>query len=216
MSQGVDPRALVLVALLSATCGPASEAGSAARATYDVSPDDPWRGPELAEFALVDQNGDRFTRADLLGGPAVLDFVFTTCTGPCPAMGAGMAELQRALEASDDAPQAEAGSVRLVSISVDPERDTPEVLASYAEALGADPERWRFLTGDETEIVALASSVYLRPVRAPEGEARLGEQVTHATKFVVVGPDGYVRGFYDGQSPEGRRGALERALALVP
>lgn len=173
-----------------------------------MAPDDDFAGPPLADFELVDQTGARVTRADLLGRPLIVDFVFTTCSGPCPAMSAGMAELQQALGEA---------RVTLVSVSVDPERDTPEALAGYAEALGAEPERWRFLTGDEDQIVALATSVHLGVARADpaRGEVRLGEQVTHSTKFVVVDGEGVVRGYYDGQSAEGRRAAVARALYLA-
>ena len=173
-----------------------------------MAPDDDFAGPTLADFELVDQTGARVTRADLLGRPLIVDFVFTTCSGPCPAMSAGMAELQQAL---GDA------RVTLVSVSVDPERDTPEALAGYAEALGAVPGRWRFLTGDEDQIVTLATSLHLGVARAnpAQGEVRLGEQVTHSTKFVVLDAEGVVRGYYDGQSAEGRRAAVARALYLA-
>lgn len=193
--------------LCAAGCGHSSEA-STPRSTYAVAPDDDFAGPRLADFELVDQTGARVTRADLLGRPLIVDFVFTTCSGPCPAMSAGMAELQQAL---GDA------RVRLVSVSVDPARDTPEALAGYAEALGAEPG-WRFLTGDEDQIVTLATSLHLGVARATpsaSGEVRLGEQVTHSTKFVVLDAEGVVRGYYDGQSADGRRAAVARALYLA-
>jgi protein SCO1/2 len=135
-----------------------------------------------------------------------MDFVFTTCTGPCPAMSAGMAELQDDLVGKP---------LRLVSVSVDPGHDTPEVLAAYAQAFDADPEQWLFLTGAEEQVVQLAASIHMTPVRAPEGQARPGEQVTHSTKLVVVDGQGLVRGYYDGTSAAGRRGAAERALHLA-
>jgi cytochrome oxidase Cu insertion factor (SCO1/SenC/PrrC family) len=174
-----------------------------------VAPDDDFAGPTLADFELIDQTGARVTRADLSGRPLIVDFVFTTCSGPCPAMSAGMAELQQALGAAP---------VTLVSVSVDPARDTPEALAGYAEALGAEPGRWRFLTGDEDQIVTLATSLHLGVARATppaSGEVRLGEQVTHSTKFVVLDAEGVVRGYYDGQSADGRRAAVARALYLA-
>ena len=170
-----------------------------------MPPADPWSGPALADFALIERSGREVTRADLLGRPVILDFIFTTCTGPCPSMSAGLAQLQETLAGKP---------VRLLSVSVDPELDTPEVLSAYADDLGADPEQWWFLTGAEDQIVQLATSVYMTPQRAADGEARLGEQVTHSTKFVVLDGDGVVRGFYDGQTAEGRQGAAERALHL--
>jgi protein SCO1/2 len=117
-----------------------------------------------------------------------------------------MAELETALAGTP---------VRLVSVSVDPGHDTPEVLAAYARSLGADAEQWLFLTGAEEEVVGLATSIYMSAARAPEGQARPGEQVAHSTKLVVVDGQGLVRGYYEGTTEAGRRGAAERALHLA-
>lgn len=160
----------------------------------------------MADFTLTERSGRTLTRADLRGRPFVMDFVFTTCTGPCPALSAGMAELQEAVAGTP---------VRLVTVSVDPGHDSPEVLTAYAQAFGADPEQWLFLTGAEDQVAAIAASVQLALARAPEGQARLGEQVVHSTKLIVVDGQGLVRGYYDGTSDEGRRGAAERALHLA-
>jgi cytochrome oxidase Cu insertion factor (SCO1/SenC/PrrC family) len=171
-----------------------------------VAPDHAWAGPELADFSLVKSDGSAVTRADLAGRPCVFDFVFSTCTGPCPAMSASMRQLADELAGAP---------VRLVSISVDPERDTPEVLAEYAATLGADPEQWWFLTGEADEILSLARSVSLAVDPVPAAEAQLGMQVTHSTKFVVVDGEGLVRGYYDGTSDDGRAAAAARARHLA-
>lgn len=198
--------ALALVAgAASFSCDRASEA-AAYPTSLAVAADDPFVGPELADFSLLGTDGRAVTRADLAGRPCVLDFVFSTCTGPCPAMSAAMGELAAELAGTP---------VRLVSISVDPERDTPEVLAAYAEGLGADPEQWWFLTGEAAEISALARSVAVAVDPVADPEAPLGMQVSHSTKFIVVDAEGRVRGYYDGKSDEGRAGAAARARHLA-
>jgi len=183
-----------------------SSSAAAHPTSLAVPADHPWVGPELSEFTLVDSRGNDVTRADLAGRPFILDFVFTTCAGPCPAMSARMRGMQDQLEGSD---------VGLVSVSVDPERDDPEALTAYAEALEADPQRWRFLTGEKDQIRALARSMQVSAEPDPTPDAELGFQVTHSTKFVVVDGEGRVRGYYDGASEEGRAGAVARARHLA-
>jgi len=98
-------------------------------------------------FALVDQAGRRVTREDLLGHVSVVDFMYTDCTDVCEMTSGRLASLLRELGG--------AGDLRVVSISVDPEHDTPAVLAAYAQRHGADP-RWRLLTGPRLDIACLA------------------------------------------------------------
>src|SRR5947209_12094926 len=93
----------------------------------------------LPNFSLIDQNGSRVTLHDLAGKVWVADFIFTNCGGTCPLMTEKMLKLQEAL--SPDS--------HLVSFTVDPTRDTPRVLAAYAEEHSADRDRWLFLTGDK-------------------------------------------------------------------
>lgn len=197
---GVGAFALT-AALLGAACGP-TNAGESPR--IDAEADGDFVGPTLADFAMTASDGREVTLASLAGAPFVLDFVFTTCSGPCPRMTDGMAELQGDLA---DTP------VRLVSVSVDPETDTLERLSAYAEARHADPERWHFLRGDEAQVEALAASVSLAVQRDPEAD--LGMQVSHATRFLVVDGAGRVRGYYDGLTPEGRAAAVARARWLA-
>jgi len=83
-------------------------------------------------FQLIDQNNQPFGSAQLLGKIWIADFIYTTCPGPCPMISTRMSEMQKPLEKTD---------VQLVSFSVDPEKDTPEVLRSYAEKLHARDER---------------------------------------------------------------------------
>jgi cytochrome oxidase Cu insertion factor (SCO1/SenC/PrrC family) len=102
----------------------------------------------LPDFALTDQRGRPVHRADLQGNVWVASFMYTGCADECPVMTAEMARLQSDLAAIPD--------VRLVSISVDPDRDTPAILSQYAARFDADPDRWLFLTGDKRAIFRLA------------------------------------------------------------
>jgi cytochrome oxidase Cu insertion factor (SCO1/SenC/PrrC family) len=101
----------------------------------------------VPEFTLRERNGKLVTKADLLGKVWVADFIFTRCVDECPLVSQRMARLQAAFATQID--------FRLVSITVDPEHDTPEVLAQYAAHFGAEAQRWLFLTGDKTAIYRL-------------------------------------------------------------
>jgi cytochrome oxidase Cu insertion factor (SCO1/SenC/PrrC family) len=102
----------------------------------------------IPDFALTDQRGRLVRRSDLDGNVWIASFIFTNCPDECPLMTAEMARLQSDL--------AYMNALRLVSISVDPDRDTPAVLSQYAERFNADPGRWVFLTGDKRAIYRLA------------------------------------------------------------
>jgi protein SCO1/2 len=102
----------------------------------------------VPDFALIDQNGHPVGKSDLDGKVWIASFLFTNCPDECPLLTAEMARLQ-----SDTAHIAD---LRLVSISVDPDRDTPAVLSQYAERFNANPGRWLFLTGDKRAIYRLA------------------------------------------------------------
>lgn len=198
-----------LALLVPAGCDrPPAVHGGGPAVRRDAAAEDAVAFGELADFRLVDQDGRAVTRADLLGRPFALACIFTTCTGPCPALGATMARLQRELGDTD---------VRLVSLSVDPEIDTPEVLAEYARGLGAEPERWTFLTGAGDEIDRLVvKSFYLPLARgAPSAETPLGIHVTHSTELVAVDRAGRIRGYYGVREPAGAAALLARLRFLA-
>ncbi len=143
---------------------------------------------EVPEFTLVNQFHNEITRYDFRGYYWVVNFIFTNCGGTCPVMTFQMRELQNDIPA--DLP------VKFVSITVDPERDTPDVLREYAEEAGADQERWMFLTGNKEKIYALAREGFLLGVEAEGGT--LQEPIMHSQRFVLVDPQGMIRGYYDG------------------
>jgi len=137
-------------------------------------------------FSLINQDHEPVTEQSFRGQPWVAAFIFTQCAGPCPMMSAKMATLQERI------PDA---SIKLVSISVDPERDTPDVLKQYASKLKADTTRWFFLTGDRPAILQLSAGLKLTMPDAPD-------PLLHSTRFVLIDDKGDVRGTYDGTSEE--------------
>lgn len=179
-----------LVVLVSCARDPVAASGGG----FDpaVPADSPTAFSEVASFDLVERSGSRITRDDLLGRPWVASFVFTRCTGPCPRVVGTLRRLQTRLESTTS---------RIVTFSVDPGWDTPAVLRAYADGLGADRDRWLFLTGDEAEVFDLIQKSFLSAVeRAPEGQAPIGQHVSHRTQIVAVDKKGRVRGFYAGES----------------
>ena len=120
----------------------------------------------LPDFSLIERNGRRVTLADLRGKVWIGNFIYTHCTDTCPLQSARMARLQGDLRAEPD--------VRLVSITVDPERDTPKVLVEYAARFGADPGRWLFLTGEKQAIYALSQQGFHLSVEEPVKPGRPG------------------------------------------
>ena len=148
---------------------------------------------ELPDFALVEASGRPVSRADLLGTPWVADLIFTSCAGICPVMTREMKTLQ--------SQTADLDRLRLVSISVDPETDTPARLSEYAERFGADRSRWLFLTGDNGVIRKLAQEGLLLPV-ADGNPERGDDAVIHSPRFVLVDARARVRGTYDSRDPE--------------
>jgi cytochrome oxidase Cu insertion factor (SCO1/SenC/PrrC family) len=161
---------------------------------------------QVGPFELVERSGAKITREDLLGRPWVASFLFTRCTGPCPKVAGTLRALQSRLGKS---------SARIVTFSVDPEWDTPQVLRQYAADLGADPKRWLFVTGDEGAIHELSRKGFLSAAeRAPPGVAPIGEQVSHSTRLVAVDKKGQVRGYFAGESGEDLDRLVECLAAL--
>jgi protein SCO1/2 len=161
-------------------------------------------------FTLVERSGRPISRDDLSGRPWVADFIFTRCSGMCPALSTRMAELRRALrERGLDA--------RLVSFSVDPSHDTPEVLREYATRFGAD-DGWLFVTGDRDALYQLIGQGFKLSVaeRSPEQAADGGELITHSDRFILVDAEGRIRGYYHGAEAETVPALVRDLAALQP
>jgi protein SCO1/2 len=135
---------------------------------------------EVPDFQLTSQTGATVDRHSLRGHVWVADFIFTTCPGPCPMMSSRMREVQTATAATPD--------VKLVSFTVDPAHDTPEVLASYAKHFLAQPARWHFLTGPQGTLNHLGlEGFHLNPVDG---------SLDHSTRFALVDRAARIRGYY--------------------
>jgi cytochrome oxidase Cu insertion factor (SCO1/SenC/PrrC family) len=174
---------------------------------------------EVPDFAFIERSGQSVTRADLLGKVWIASLIFTRCVEECPLVSSHMARLQDAFTAEPD--------VRLVSITVDPAYDTPEVLTRYAQSFAAQPQRWLFLTGDKATIYRLVREGFRLGLIDPQGSAvpeaarvrhalwqlltpasalahpgthahdETQRAITHSARLVLVDRQGQVRQFYD-------------------
>jgi len=147
---------------------------------------------QIAGFTLTNQASQTITLADLRGKVWVADIIFSRCAGPCPRMTRQMASLQAALPPDSPA--------RLVTLTTDPEFDTPEVLGKYAARFSADTNRWWFLTGAKKEIAGLAiDSLKLTGFIETKAEDRQNPEdlFIHSTIFVVVDKQARLRGIFE-------------------
>jgi protein SCO1/2 len=141
----------------------------------------------IPEFQLTNQDGNNFGSVDLRGKIWIADFIYSTCPGPCPMISSRMSELQKPLEKTD---------VHLVSFTVDPAKDTPEVLRTYAERLRAEPGRWDFLTGAQSTVYNLSRNGFKLAVGEEKGVP------IHSTRMILVDRSGTIRGYYDAAEPD--------------
>lgn len=148
-------------------------------------------------FQLTNQDGQPFGSAQLRGKIWIADFIYTTCPGPCPMISSRMSDLQKPLEKTD---------VHLVSFTVDPAKDTPEVLRGYAEKLQAQPGRWDFLTGPQSSIYEISRNGFKLAVSDGSEEGGLP---VHSTRMILVDRHGAIRGYYDAAEPD----AMTKLLA---
>lgn len=148
------------------------------------------RYAKAPEFQFTAQDGQTVSTEDLKGKVWIANFIFTRCAGPCPVMTGHMSELNQQLGTK-------LKDVELVSITVDPEYDSPSVLKEYGERVGAAPERWKFLTGPNDQIQNVVVKGFLQALGKDNDGAPM-----HSTRFVVVDRDGWIRGFQDGNDPE--------------
>ena len=137
---------------------------------------------DVPSFLFKTQDGESYSENELKGKITVLDFMFTTCAGPCPIMTNNMVHLYQDYTNVEE--------VQFVSITVDPAVDNEEILKQYANANGVDDDRWQFLTSDIDAIKDLKKNGFmLYADELPRG---------HAIKFVLIDPKGRIRKYYDG------------------
>jgi len=170
------------------------------------------KGPRLAEvaaggdpapdFQLLDQDQRSVTLASLRGFFVVLDFVYTDCPGPCPILTSAHVTLQRSLT-----PELRART-RFISISLDPEKDTPQVLRRYGAARGVDFATWSFLTGPPTQVAEVVARYGVGTVRQPDGT------INHLVITFLIDADGQITQRYVGleHPPDEIAGDLAKLL----
>ena len=153
---------------------------------------------QVPPFTLTERSGQPFDSASLAGKLWLADFFFTACPGPCLLMNGKMELIQQALTRDH-------ADVRMVSFSIAPEMDTPEVLRKYAERFHAPADRWSFLTGDHARIYDLAQHAFLLPTvdneNNPDRKPDQGDFI-HSEKIALVDRNGVVRAYFDSTNPE--------------
>ena len=140
----------------------------------------------IPKFKFIDSEENLISRDDLTGKVWVADFIFTTCTMACPVMTGNMNLIHKTFKNDDQ--------VRIVSISVYPEYDTPEVLKEYASRYDANTDRWHFLTGPEEDV----KDVIKNGFKMGDYEAI----IFHSEKFALIDQVGNIRGYYNGMKTE--------------
>lgn len=142
----------------------------------------------VPSFTLTDSTGQPFQSDTALKGRVwVADFIFTNCPGPCPRITSRLREVQ-------DLTASSLPDVRFVSYTIDPARDTPEVLARYARAFHATPGRWYFLTGTQADLHRLIRNAFM--------VGNVDGSLEHSTRFALVDRQSHIRGYYDSSDLE--------------
>jgi cytochrome oxidase Cu insertion factor (SCO1/SenC/PrrC family) len=167
---GIVIASLALVLLVSSGCGHREAMGNYPASNANNC---------LPEISLVDQHGTSVSLASLRGKPVLVDFIYTSCGSTCPRLTAKMAAIARKL-GPDLGTKA-----TIVSITLDPEHDSPAELAKYAQVQGADARGWLFLTGTPSKIDQVLALYNLRRERENDGS------VTHSVTAFLLGPDGH-------------------------
>ena len=135
---------------------------------------------QLQPFILTDERGQPVTLESLKENIWIMNFMFTRCPNQCPRMSFKMSALQKVLPKN----------IHFVSVSVEPEHDTPTVLAEYAKRFKAERGRWIFLTGGKTESAAILKSAHL-------GDS--GEPSMHSLRLILIDKNGSIRGYYNSE-----------------
>jgi len=144
------------------------------------------KGDCLPKTTLVDQHGNRFSLDSLKGRPVLVDFIYTSCPGPCLMLTAKLANV--ALRLGPDL----GSKVAMISITIDPEHDSPQALLKYSREQGAEDQGWTFLTGSPAEIDHVMNLLKLRREIEPDGS------VAHVADMFLIGPDGHELREYSG------------------
>ncbi len=161
---------------------------------------------QIPPFEFTDQSGNKLTEETFAGHIFVADFIFTTCPGICPEMTQGMKKVQDKMKGKTD-------RVMFLSHTVDPETDTPEVLAEYAANMGADTSKWKFATGSTDDIYGICAEGY--KLSCLVGDENSEEEFDHSGRLVLVDRDRIVRGYYLGYDSTAVKKLMEDILILT-
>ncbi|HSF46479.1 MAG TPA: SCO family protein, partial [Chitinophagaceae bacterium] len=144
-------------------------------------------------FSFTRQDGQQISNKDVRGKTVIVEYFFTTCKGICPKMNRNMAKIHEQLKGEKD--------FLILSHTVDPETDSVAKLRRYADSIGADPNKWWFLTGKKEDLYRTARESYI--LDDPKNSSKnISEQFLHTQFFALVDRDGVVRGIYDGLKKE--------------
>jgi protein SCO1 len=180
---------------------PSAEAGVAGTAGAG---EDPLAvsGEPAPDFALIDQDAQPLSLSALRGKAVLLDFIYTSCTGPCPILTGLHRKVREGLS------EAVRARVRLVSITLDPERDTPAVLRAFAGARRIDTQGWSFATGPTADVDAVVRAYGVGKVRGSSGE------IEHTVATFLIDPEGKIARRYLGTAhdPAAIRADIEQLL----
>ena len=154
---------------------------------------------EIPSFELIDNYGEPFTEENIEGKIWVADLIFTTCAGPCPIMSTEMRSVHKIYLENEN--------IRMVTITVNPDYDTPEVLTEYGKRYNADFTKWHFLTGVYEKIQNLIANGFKM--------GDLEEIVFHSTRFALIDPDMNIRGYYMGTESEDVKKLIDEIEILI-
>ena len=156
----------------------------------------------VPEFSLTERSGKTIGLEQLRGTIWIADFIYTECQDTCPLQSAEMARLQDELSAQ---------KVKLLSFSVNPDKDTPSVLSQYADRFRASSDRWLFLTGGQEEIKNLVQNGFRLSVATASTDPGV---ILHSPRFVLIDRQAQIRGYYDSRDNEALQ-RLRRDVAIL-
>lgn len=203
----IDPKARLIVVLLAVSAVAAAFTAAWARTKMMHMP-----MPHIATLpalTLTAHDGSAVDRATFDGKVTVVDFIFTRCTSSCPKLSERMAETRKALDAD-----VKAGQLQFLSISVDPEHDTPEELAKFASLYKADAPVWRFASGPVEDLERVVVQGFRTGLTRSAKRAEVGD-IVHGEKFIVVDRKGDIRAFLSTETGHDAQAVNEEVHKLV-
>ena len=160
--------------------------------------------PVIPDFSFINEDGEVVTEKDFKNKVYVADFFFVTCPTICPVMKKNMLKVYNEYKENPE--------VKILSHTIDPEHDTPEVLKKYATDLGVSGKMWQFVTGDKEKIYDIGQKHYM--VSALEDSSQAGGYI-HSGAFVLIDKDRHIRGMYDGTTEEGTAKLIQDLAVLL-